>query len=74
MLYFSRACILSIITGTQGVMQESKTYLSIVLVMIILVVIILVRIVGLHTNFDMSVFIAGHIMISIYTPCNQAVY
>merc|ERR1712037_794286 len=26
MLYFSRACILSIITGTQGVMQESKTY------------------------------------------------
>ena len=31
MLYFSRACILSIITGTQGVIQESKTYLRIVL-------------------------------------------
>ena len=31
MLYFSRAFILSIITGTQGVMQESKTYLVIIL-------------------------------------------
>ena len=29
---------------------------------------------GLHTNFDMSVFIAGHIIISIHTPCNQEVY
>ena len=27
MLYFSRAFILSIITGTQGVMQDNKTYL-----------------------------------------------
>ena len=29
MLYFSLAFILSIMTGTQGVMQESKTYLMI---------------------------------------------
>ena len=56
MLYFSRACILSIITGTQGVMQESKTYLSIVLVMIILVMIILVMII-----LVMMIFIEDHL-------------